>query len=158
MANVELLKETLQYIKDNPQKWNQRVWYQNDTCLVPVDIEVEEVNSCGTAFCFAGHVAIRTGFPAPPKDNYASWFRVEENGKYTFVEQYAQEQLELSNDQADALFQADNSMDDLEWMVNEIISDPTVSGSYLMSNRPDGFDEDYCDCGCQDEYDEDEDY
>src|SRR6186713_354737 len=72
--NIELLQKTLEYIKAYPQTWNQDDWFMilnEDTMeLVPhlVEIEVTEVNSCGTAMCFAGHAALMEGFPAPPKD------------------------------------------------------------------------------------------
>lgn len=159
MANEALLLETLEYIKNNPQKWNQGYWFVNFTHagkLVSAyeQVEVEEVNSCGSAFCFAGHAALKTkNFPAPPK---GGWDLPWVNDDGVRVEEFARKALDLTYEQSEVLFFAENSLDDLETLVREIIEDPAITAHdlwCLIDNRIE------CDCGCQDfDYDyEDED-
>lgn len=165
-VNEELLRETLEYIKTHPQQWNQGVWFvwTNDvgeTVLDSLNIKVEEQNSCGSAFCFAGHAALRSNFPGPPKDNSRAW-RAEVDGQTYEVSEYAKEKLGITWPQASALFYAGNTLADLEWMVDEIIKNPEVSGNYLEENRPD-YDPEYCceDCdgawdAAEDEFDDED--
>ena len=159
MANVELLRETMQYIKNNPQSWRQDVWF---THLDPetgrrthelVEVEVEEVNSCKTAFCFAGHAALKSGFPSPPKDSYTNWI-AEINGENVWVDAYAARQLGITYDQAEVLFAGENSMEELEVLVEAIINKPDITSDDLerLLGR-------YSDCPCcaDDDDDDDED-
>lgn len=136
MANVELLRETLQYIKNNPQSWRQDVWF---THIDPetgrrvesvIEVEVEEVNSCNTAFCFAGHAALKSGFPAPPKESYSQW-TAEIDGKTVHVDTYAASKLGITYDQADVLFSGENSLEDIETIVEAIIENPDISDGDL---------------------------
>lgn len=53
MANVELLKRTLQHIEDHPENWNQGLWI-----TLP---EEREPGRCGTAYCFAGWTVMLSG-------------------------------------------------------------------------------------------------
>lgn len=132
--NVELLQKTLQFIKENPRTWVQTDWFlilDSDTKeLVPhlVDIEVEEINSCGTAFCFAGHAALMEGFPAPPKSNFSEWRRLPEGADYPeTASDFARKRLGLDWNQADILFHPGNSMEDLQILVDALIENPDIS-------------------------------
>lgn len=157
MVNVELLMETLEYIKDNPQKWLQEAWFaliDPKTGNRVWDIElfdVEEINSCGSAFCFAGHAALKSGFCAPPKSPNSAW-RMDINGRDVWVEDYAREQLGLTHEQAGVLFAADNSLEDLETIVKAIIDNPEISQYELEEKIGREVDEDdeYEDIGCGD--------
>ena len=162
MVNVDLLRETLDHIKNNPQTWRQDVWF---THVDPetgfrtdelISFDVEEVNSCGTAFCFAGHAALKSGFVAPPKNSYSHWCKEEYDEasgrtRTIFVDDHAAKALGITWDQADVLFSGENSMEDLETIVNAIIEDPDISGSELNGLVDRNEDEDY------DDYDDDED-
>lgn len=139
--NYELLDAIMDYIKNHPQTWMQESWFKMidlETGKVRYESqiqEVEEINSCGAAFCFAGHVALAEGFPAPPKDNYSSWERIvnPESTEYYYesVDEFATKRLGLNYDQADALFSADNSMETLEKMVKALHLAPNVDGETL---------------------------
>lgn len=164
MANNELLLETLNYIKENPQKWMQDVWfgfYDADGNRILEPVELEEVNSCNTAFCFAGHAALKTGFPAPPVNGYEPWVKSEYDPVAarpvrTFVDEYAQKQLGLTWDQADVLFSGDNSLEDLETLVNAIIENPDIDQDDLLKAVDRYYDDERCGC-CSDDVDDDDD-
>jgi hypothetical protein len=143
MVNVELLEDTMKHIEENPQTWSQNNWYvwrtaTGDKYWGVVTTEMVETNSCGSAYCFAGHAALSAGFSAPPKENYAGWFG--QNGQY--VDEFARETLGLTQAQADALFHGDNSMDDLRNMVDAIIENPKITGQALRELTDWHYDED----------------
>src|SRR5579875_3956099 len=48
MVNTEELRAVLAYIKAHPETWAQDNWASR--------------TPCGTAYCFAGHVAVRAGY------------------------------------------------------------------------------------------------
>ena len=160
MPNEKLLREVLDYIKTHPQSWYQDAWFayfdsSRKRQYSLESFEVTEVNSCNTAYCFAGHVALRSGFAAPPKNGGSSWYD-ESRGQY--VDDFAKQELGITASQADALFGAENTLEDLEYMVNEIIENPEVTGYELRDRCPSGFydDEDYEEYYEEDEDEEDE--
>lgn len=139
-VNVKLLKDVLNYIKTHPQSWRQDDWYMvidwEKREVVPhlVEIEYTEVNSCGTAMCFAGHAALMEGFPAPPKGG--PWVRPVDGEDYPEgVDQFARKRLGLDYDVAEELFDGTNTLEVLEKMIEEIIADPTVSYWVLADIR-----------------------
>ena len=151
MANIELLDKVLDYIKTHPQEWRQSSWYAiltPDGTLLTDDDMVDE--PCGTAFCFAGHAAMMTGFPKPPSHNGDIWTGVIDGREY-FVDSWAERVLDLTDDQADILFQSGNTLDDLETIVNAIKENPEIDydGILVALDRTYG-----CSC-CKDEDDED---
>jgi hypothetical protein len=164
MANVELLRETLDHIKNNPQTWKQDVWF---THLDPethrrvaslIEVEVEEVNSCKTAFCFAGHAALKSGFPSPPKNSFEVW-TAEIDGKTWWVDSYAADKLGITYDQADVLFAGENSLKEIEDIVNAIIENPEISEydlNEMLGRNADDYCCDECAGGWDDEDDDDD--
>lgn len=161
MANVELLEKVYEYIENNPQKWKQSVWFaildeDGKMTFNDFEVEVEEVNSCNTAFCFAGHTALMTGFVAPPKVNGALW-EGEVDGKYYAVNEYAKEKLGITWDQADELFAAENSMEDIRKIIDMIKDNPHVDQEEIQKalDRWTDYEDDW-DCDCCREDDDDE--
>lgn len=151
MVNVELLDETMNHIRNNPQKWRQSAWYawlDEDGKLAQdvVTVEVEEVNSCGSAMCFAGHAALKSGFPAPPSENWKQWTATID-GKLMDVSDYAKKKLGLNWEQADVLFGGDNTMEDLETMVALLKENPDATEEDLLKAVDRFCDDDYC---CED--------
>lgn len=131
MVNVELLDATMEHIRNNPQKWRQASWYMwvdeaGRTKYQGVVVDVEEVNSCGSAMCFAGHAALKSGFPAPPKSNFQIW-SAKIDGKDWDVSDFARMKLGLTWDQSDVLFSGDNSMEDLETLVALLKENPEAT-------------------------------
>lgn len=144
--NYELLDEVMNYIKEHPQSWHQASWYRyvdTETGYEWNDVvteEVTEVNSCGAAFCFAGHVGMREGFPAPINNSviWDRWIEDEELGYYNEskdgwgysedISEFARKRLGLRDDQAEALFDGDNSMENLETMVKILHELPDIDG------------------------------
>lgn len=145
--NYNLLDEIMSFIREHPTTWVQDSWYRNvDTetgrsIIVIRTEEVEDANTCGTSFCFAGHTAIHEGFPYPPKDDRQAWERkvVDEYGEYEEdVRDFAIKVLGLDYDQADSLFDADNSMDNLEVMVQALHEFPNIKGLRMDDIREEG--------------------
>lgn len=146
-VNIELLEEILEFIKAHPKSWRQESWYKivdTETGREKYSISVEDVsekNSCGAAFCFAGHVALAKGFPAPPLDNDSEWTRkvIFSDGEWDWrtetVSEFARKQLGLDEIQAAALFDASNEIYDLENLVNALKLNPELSGWHLDELR-----------------------
>jgi hypothetical protein len=141
-VNAELLDEILAFITAHPQTWEQEDWYRvvdqktGESAYISRVNEYEEVNSCGTSFCFAGHVALHEGFPLPPKQNSGYWQRVVkfEDG-HTDVEEaseFATKVLGLTTWQADELFDPTNTLDDLKIMVELLKGGHDTDDMYLV--------------------------
>lgn len=144
--NVKLLLEIMDFIKAHPTTWSQEDWFRvvdrktGNTKYVSEFSKVEEINSCGTSFCFAGHVALHEGFPAPPINTNDSWTRIVDDPEIEYpehVEDFARDRLGLTYRQANALFAENNSMEDLERMVSALVLMPEISGEDLEDIRYD---------------------
>lgn len=146
-VNYELLDEMYNFIKEHPQTWEQASWFKNvDTETgrekVYVRIEtVEELNSCGSSFCFAGHIALREGFPSPPLNNNLEWDRKVINYTYSTeyiyesVGSFAAKRLGLGELVADQLFDPFNTLEDLRFMILALKVDPEISSWDLGAFR-----------------------
>lgn len=145
-VNFALLDEILAYVQNHPDQWNQDDWFKIvdlETGSIRYEKEeviVKEVNSCGAAMCFAGHAALRMGFPAPPKDNGKIWTRAVKDPEdgYEYDEEvftFAQNVLGLTSSQADALFAGANTLDDLQNIVEALHLNPKLSGYALEELR-----------------------
>lgn len=152
-VNLPLLNEIMEYIKAHPMQWRQEAWYKIldlDTGEVRYDTEeqiVEEINSCGAAMCFAGHVALREGFPSPPKDNHHEWNRWipteegwysesrDERGFYEDVSSFAETRLGINWSVGDALFDGENTLEQLQDMVEALNLNPEINGYELVEIR-----------------------
>lgn len=155
-VNVELLEDVMNWIEKNPTTWKQSAWFEwldtetGDRTYGVEEFEVEEVNTCGTAFCFAGHVALREGFPNPPVDNNSEWSRPIAGQDYMLredVASFAAKRLGLNHDVADVLFKGDNDLTALRKMVEEIKENPDVTSwelEDLINDWDDDEDEFYC--------------
>lgn len=143
-VNYPLLDEILAFIIEHPRQWEQAAWFRivdRETGEMKYNIEVqtvEEVNSCGAAFCFAGHVALAAGFPSPPIDNHQEWSRtviLDPEAEYRWdraydesVDEFAYKVLGITAGQADALFAGENRISDLKAIVKALHLDPDVRG------------------------------
>lgn len=140
--NYELLDEIMSFISHHPETWRQTSWYahvdRKSGVYKPYAIveEVTDANVCGTSFCFAGHVAIHEGFAPPPDQNIGGWYRdvVYSDGDHRTEEasEFARKVLGLTWAQADALFEADNTLEDLEKIVKILHLMPNVDGDALQ--------------------------
>ena len=124
--NKELLRETLQTIKDNPQHWNQRNWH------------------CETSHCFAGFVECKLRGHNLGEEVPYGW-TIETKGYLEYIlsinsldddERFEQLNIYYSNEtnhrilprialglsvsQADKLFCVRNKLEDLERIVEEL--------------------------------------
>lgn len=140
--NVELLDEILSFIKAHPQTWEQADWFRvidRETGDATYRAEIntyEEKNSCGTSFCFAGHVALREGFPMPPVTNSVTWRRDVEGERYPEeVDEFARKRLGLNWHQADALFAGENKIEHIEFFIALLKDNPEIHGDDLELAR-----------------------
>lgn len=106
MINKELLQLTLDTIKANPQHWAQTHWH------------------CGTTHCFAGFaellgmgLSLDTKIGELQSNDSIYWWEGEVWKTCT----NAQEFLGLSDNQASALFDSNNTLGDLEDIVGVLM-------------------------------------
>lgn len=112
MPNTKLLKRTLNYIEAHPDEWDQKHW--------------ASWTQCGTAYCFAGwtvalaHPGASPDFSEGASPDGETTGYVVVDGESVDIEEFATELLDLSGEQADALFCATNSLDELRRQVAEL--------------------------------------
>jgi hypothetical protein len=152
VLNVDLLNEIMDYVREHPQQWRQSSWYKlvnretGDTVWEVDEEVVEEVNSCGAAFCFAGHVALREGFPKPPTVDGSDWTRYIKTGDGAwdydeeYVDEFARKRLGLNTAQADILFSGENQMHDLENLITALKVTNGEVNYYTLIDIRDEFD------------------
>ena len=121
MANVEKIRETIAVIKQNLPRWKQDRWAQGI-----VNPDAATWQECGTAFCAAGWRCVLDGLrPVPNADSHAtSMFVNPATGATVHPLVWATHSLELTVDQAAALFAASSHITDvadLEWIAEAII-------------------------------------
>lgn len=165
--NFALLDEILKFIIEHPRQWEQAAWFrivdrESGEMTYKSEIQiVEEQNSCGAAFCFAGHVALAAGFPAPPLNNHEEWTRqvtldleavAPWDREYSEdVSEFAMKVLGLHNGQDDALFAGENTIGDLRAIVYALHKNSDIYGWQLRELVEDNnFDEDDTDEDIQD--------
>lgn len=106
-VNVPLLRQTLDYIKTHPQEWDQEVW--------------RWVTDCGTVACFAGTACRLNG------DTFGDLDCVDlvilPDGKVQEIKGRARDILGLTIGEADGLFAAENTLETLEQIVEELCGD-----------------------------------
>lgn len=103
--NAELLERVMQHIDDHPELHEQWHWF----------------NECGTAACFAGWTCLLGGLKKA--DGYSS--RVELSKRpldSAAARDAACQLLGLDDDEAELLFHAGNTRDELRLMVKDLVN------------------------------------
>jgi len=103
MANIELARRAIKNIEANPDTWEQDSWH------------------CGTAYCFAGHVALLAGATwadGTPDCEYV--ITLGDKYAYARVNDYARRVLEITQNQACVLFCGENELDDLKQIIDKL--------------------------------------
>lgn len=125
MADNALLYATLDRVVAAAAdgSWNQKMWV--------------EINECGSAFCYAGHLLHMQGWQAVRIPEQPSWatFGLARNGEiltWTGIGERAAQELGLTNAQADALFEEDNTLEQLKEIVDEIANGTWVEPVEIM--------------------------
>ena len=110
--NKQLLKNTLELIKNNQNHWNQRHWH------------------CGTSHCFAGFVELQT--KNLPVDTYEDDPRLVGDsilsstnhvGRVNYI---AMDALNINDELANLLFNANNTLEELTDIV-EVLTKDTIT-------------------------------
>jgi len=111
-VNVPLLRKVMEHIENHPDEHNQKMWAIR--------------NECGTAYCFAGHTVIMSGWRVlfEPYGNGNLWAgacKNPETGARVTISKAAAGLLGISPELARMLFNETNSADFLRFLVDEII-------------------------------------
>ncbi len=121
MANENLLKLTMLYIKTFPEKHDQGDW----------------VNPCDSTMCFAGHAAVLAGatfknkiyreedewLVDPITGKHKDW---NYDGDRVYIQEFARKQLGLSMAESDYLFHQNRTKEQLEKAVEMLADGYTV--------------------------------
>lgn len=100
-----------------PSQWDQTIWS----------------NECGTSCCIAGKVALEEGLTPRVSTFYPRTVRnfvtpdgdfVTPDGDSVDPSDFAQDKLGLTLEQADALFEENNTLSDLRHIIGKIAEDP----------------------------------
>ena len=120
--NTAELVAIYQHIKAHPDEWNQRDWAVR--------------NSCGTAFCFAGHASARAGAKpvwvprADEADIADASLCTLPDGTERAIVSHAREVLGLWDHWHTSLFDGDNTLADLRRIITRITGvDPDPDGA-----------------------------
>lgn len=100
MVNIELLESVLTHIKRYPEEWHQAVW-------------AERGPACGTAYCFAGHTAVMSGYEIAWANQGSGVFGATKVEGGQFIDTIAARELGLDFVDADRLFESSNSLENL---------------------------------------------
>jgi hypothetical protein len=120
MPNVDKLRETMEFIKTNPENHRQEVWVG--------------FGSCGTVACIAGWRAIQDGVRVPDTTWSASMLTLINTDAMAFIAsdgwpnnahvmpvwEFARRSFDLDLDTADWLFSGSNNMAYLETAVGAL--------------------------------------
>jgi hypothetical protein len=119
MANADLLQRTLAQIEAHPDAWNQHNWALR--------------TDCGTSYCFAGwavtltHPTARPVFiVGHPVANAIVLNPDTENAEEWQIADLAAHLLQLRTDEADELFDEDNTLDTLRDMVADLVAGASI--------------------------------
>lgn len=106
-VKVELLSKVMEYIETHPEKHRQDVW----AIRAP----------CGTAYCFAGHVVVMTGWTEiiePSGKGYECTKGMERH----YISDVARMELGMEHGDCQLLFNYKNSVTDLRQIVDKLIA------------------------------------
>lgn len=137
VPNMPLLRKVYEEIVHNPENWRQSNWV---TATLTTEARVALIGArelpatvleqqwhCGTAYCFAGHAAVMSGWqPLVEAYQYSGTVVAGEMATHAdhdekhYIEDVAQHELGLTDDEADNLFAAGNDIDDILMYCNEI--------------------------------------
>jgi hypothetical protein len=141
--NLPLLHKVAEHIDNDPNSWNQKVWFSIDLSSVEIFVveptqELQGVEKCGTAACVAGwaltlggkeedqpnvsdsqirsQLRLMAAFPSGSETCASASFTKEG----TSIPRAAQELLGLTDYEAEGLFRSENSRADLEYWFKAI--------------------------------------
>ena len=114
MANIELLDAGLARIDANPEEWNQTTWGR--------------WTECGTVACLFGHIAMVAGGELVFAEEFADAFSVETpEGYVSEIQDWVIDLLDITQEQAVALSDADNTREDLQGMRDALARNPDAT-------------------------------
>lgn len=141
MANVELLERVLTYIKDHPEDHRQKVWAEMSSCGTAMCFAGWAVALSGSrflwdnapaAFSHQAHyctVPEESPMAIEPGDHWVyreiEDFDIElgEGERIAYISDTAMHLLDLTFKQANELFDSDNTLEEIEEIVKDIINE-----------------------------------
>jgi hypothetical protein len=128
VPNLNLIREVLSVIKENPERWNQSIWMSSP----------EPKFTCGTAMCVAGHAVSISDLDI--KWVYSRWDKeyrgTLEDGR--MIAKVAQELLGLTENEANTLFDANNTFAELKTIAKQIAEragEKLELGKYMKAKK-----------------------
>lgn len=108
VINVPLLRKTLEHITAHPEEWDQGVWMREAAR-----------NECGTAGCLAGWALTLAGHELDFDKNNIFFGEAHYLTDGRPIEEAAEQELGLTEDQGEELFAETNTLVDLWELANE---------------------------------------
>lgn len=134
--NLEELDAVIAFLKAHPTIHDQGNWAQYNGNVPP---KVTPALDCGSAFCIAGAVVARAGGIIQWTRSWEDFWSASEvivDGANRWIESYAREVLGLTEDQSDMLFSGSNTMEDIDWIRDQIAEGvEDIDYDELPSNR-----------------------
>lgn len=130
-VNIPLLRKAVEWAEAEAAKpWEECQWEQTRYVSAPQQISMRDINGieisntrksddCGTCYCIAGYVGAMLGFDFDQVcgGRPASWSASDMD---LCVDEYAANALGLPDGQADRLFMATNTIEDVRRIAEEI--------------------------------------
>jgi hypothetical protein len=109
MVNVQLLEQTMRHIIDHPETHDQGIW-------------VSDKEDCGTTACFAGWACLLSGAKQYDVTLSQSTFSADTASGWIRADDLAVQLLGIDEDTATNLFDGDNTVDDLQRIVKQLVN------------------------------------
>lgn len=121
MANAEKARETIQVIRENPDRLDMRGW-----AVGKVNPHASHWSECRTTFCYFGWRCVLDGLRPEywPRSGRATGWFINPNGGSIDPFSHGRDSLELTTEEAEAIAYREGitNVDDLEWVVEAVIS------------------------------------
>lgn len=146
---IPLLRIIWEQIKADMEAWEQDSWYGVSWEALAAPAVREYIAerkvipwSCGTPACIAGHASFAAGATLPPRivelmaegKPSVGGEIITPDGVEMWVQDYAREVLGFTDEQADVLFAAPRTADEIEHMVTALEGDPRADLHYLIDD------------------------
>lgn len=135
-------EEHAKKLAGQPSEWDQGHWAIHRPDGTPI------AASCATACCIAGKTVAALGGRFLLEEDYGLGYQIATDaelptGERVDVEDYARVQLGLDYEQADALFDGDNTITDVRRIIGALLDDPDADVLGAQDYQGDDEDEDY---------------
>lgn len=139
ILNTELLTQVIKWAEESEKApdtepmpgwgvWGQTMWFRRSSRLQEV--------TCGTAYCIAGQVAHQAGYEPVWDDASVAHYCRLPGGFPVSASEVAQETLGLTADEATAMFNANNTIADVQAVANHAYTQRGLGTPYPDTHVP----------------------